>query len=242
MPQVAKKVEVIFKLRDAINAGDLDAAQEALNAGASANGRLASGTTPLMLAALRGQGALISLLRKSGARLDMVDEYGETALYYALAKGYKELGRAKAFETGKALILHGASPDVYSEMGDPLCNYLPARYTPMQVRELVILGVPLKKTEFGPDKNLSGEDTFLHALSYFKNPERKDVDALVAAALAQGEDPFALNEKKVNAIQHAEQHSKFVVADSILFHIAKQLEVGTQKVKSSPSTQSSARL
>jgi ankyrin repeat protein len=173
-------LELFNRLLEAVERGDVDATETALLDGAPINARSEYGKTPLMFATEYGHSALVTLLRKHGARLDMMDEEGEPALFYALVTTRDP---KSSFNIGKSLVLMGASPDCYSELGVPIMHYLASRFSSSELRELVTLGFPLKKTEFGPEKDHGGGDTFLHGLARMKNPDVKDIKALIKAAL-----------------------------------------------------------
>ena len=76
---------------DAVRSGDLEDAGRLLASGQNANVRDQDGFTPLMLAAERGNAAMIELLLSHGASVDTKTHQGVTAL--ALACDYKETQR-----------------------------------------------------------------------------------------------------------------------------------------------------
>jgi ankyrin repeat protein len=69
-------------LLNAIRAGDVEAAKRLAGAN-TVNAAAADGTTPLMLAAARGDRALCALLLERGAAVNAADERGYTALFRA---------------------------------------------------------------------------------------------------------------------------------------------------------------
>lgn len=75
-------------LLDAAGAGQLDAAEILMNAGADVNARDELGLTPLMLAAAGGYGDLVSLLLQHGAKAEVEFKDGTTALDFAEQEGH----------------------------------------------------------------------------------------------------------------------------------------------------------
>lgn len=68
----------------AIQDGDLEAVQKALDEGIDVNTKLEHGRTPLILAATYGHLDLVKLLVEEGAAVNATSEYGETALMTAI--------------------------------------------------------------------------------------------------------------------------------------------------------------
>lgn len=77
-------------------------AQALIDAGADVDKGDAENFRPLMCAAVEGRTEIIALLLQSGARVDATDEYGRTALSWAVTKGDFD-------ESAKALIEFGAN-------------------------------------------------------------------------------------------------------------------------------------
>ena len=77
-------------------------AQAIIDAGADVDKGDAENFRPLMCAAVEGRTEIIALLLQRGARVDAMDEYGRTALSWAVTKGDFD-------ESAKALIGFGAN-------------------------------------------------------------------------------------------------------------------------------------
>jgi ankyrin repeat protein len=92
--------EVDRRLVDAVEIGDLRAAQSAIAQGAVVNRRDLFGSTPLHTAAWRGDLAMARLLITAGAHVDISDSrYGETPLHSA-ARGVEPAMMAFLLKTG----------------------------------------------------------------------------------------------------------------------------------------------
>lgn len=89
-------------LLEAVKAGDLAAAQAALDGGADVNELGPERTTPLIAAAGEGRLELVELLLERGAEPECRDDAHETALLKAAANGHADVVR---------LLLPGASQD-----------------------------------------------------------------------------------------------------------------------------------
>ncbi len=97
-----------FKLRRAVAAGDPQAVEAALNAGANINYADSNGWTALMMAALYGHIDIVRLLIDAGAHVNCANNYGNSALIYAAGEGYTEIVRL--------LIEHGATIPTKEEL------------------------------------------------------------------------------------------------------------------------------
>ncbi len=97
-------------LEEAARRGHADTVEMLLDAGADIDARSASGSTALYDAALRGDGAIVSLLVKRGANVNAVETVaGTTPLYAAAAFGRQE--------AVVVLLLAGADPNLASKEG-----------------------------------------------------------------------------------------------------------------------------
>ena len=104
--------------------GHLDCARLLLTAGADLNDSAPDGMSPLVMASASGHQQLALFLLDQGADPNAADEYGTTTLHYALQKGMSTLTRVELsyfnshlyrpnmVELVKALLAHGASPNV----------------------------------------------------------------------------------------------------------------------------------
>ena len=116
----------------AARVGDAESAGVLLAAGANVNEAGPNGMTPLLLASASGQEALGIALLDKGADPNAKDENGATALHYAVTKGITALNgvryanyvsylfRPSQEELVKALLAHGANPNVQLEKAPPL--------------------------------------------------------------------------------------------------------------------------
>lgn len=96
-------------LVDAVDRGDLVAAQSLVRNGADVNVRGWLDVTPLMRAAYRGNGALAQYLIQSGADVDSKDIGGATALHLASREGHADIVRL--------LLSHGADSNAHDDEG-----------------------------------------------------------------------------------------------------------------------------
>ena len=101
---------LIFSARS----GDVESARLLLAAGAKANDAGADRTSALVLAAHSGHGSLAALLLEKGADANAAGS-GYTALHAAVLRGDAELA--------KALLHHGADPNVRLTKGTPVARY-----------------------------------------------------------------------------------------------------------------------
>jgi ankyrin repeat protein len=95
----------------AARSGDVGSARLLLDAGANPNDALPDGASALVVAAHSGHGEVAKLLLEKGARPDSA-EVGYTALHAAVLRSDVDLV--------KALIAHGANPNVQMTKGTPL--------------------------------------------------------------------------------------------------------------------------
>jgi ankyrin repeat protein len=95
-----------YRLSTAIYNGDVDAARQALDAGADVNEKPIA---PLMLAASQGRVAIAELLLQRGAPVDAPNRFRMTALIEAVNGGH--------LAVVNLLIDHGANVDVRSVLG-----------------------------------------------------------------------------------------------------------------------------
>ncbi|KAK6838724.1 hypothetical protein RU639_000093 [Aspergillus parasiticus] len=93
-------------LIDKIMAGDRNAIQELLDAGADVNGSHSSGGTPLSVASHKGDLETVSLLLRKGARVNIQDSDGFSPLMYAIEGGHVDIVRV--------LLKHGANANLGS--------------------------------------------------------------------------------------------------------------------------------
>jgi ankyrin repeat protein len=91
MSFAAQIVDVSRDLLSAAHQGDIQAAQNALNAGANVDTRSHNDSTPLILAPLNGTVDLVLLLLDRGADINAQAKDGRTALMIAAANGNIEV-------------------------------------------------------------------------------------------------------------------------------------------------------
>ena len=70
------------KFLEAVATGDLNAVQQAFKARVDPNVREPNGSTPLIIAAMFGQTSVVSFLIENGARLNIQNNQGSTALHF----------------------------------------------------------------------------------------------------------------------------------------------------------------
>jgi ankyrin repeat protein len=87
-PPYAQQPSLDKKLFSAIGQNDLLSVERLIREGANIEGRETNGMTPLMDAAEHGNVPLLSLLLESGAKPNVKDEQGETALSWAARGGW----------------------------------------------------------------------------------------------------------------------------------------------------------
>ena len=97
-------------LEEAVRRGHADTVEMLLDAGADIDARSASGSTALYDAALKGDGAIVSLLVNRGADVNAAETISETTPLYAAAA----FGRQEAVVV---LLLSGADPNLISKEG-----------------------------------------------------------------------------------------------------------------------------
>lgn len=96
--------ELVDRLHQAALDGDLKGVEDALNAGANANGMEEEGRTALMFAAFNGHSDIVLELLDRDAGIDRRDLMGRTALLYAATGPFPE--------TVRILLDKGAEPNV----------------------------------------------------------------------------------------------------------------------------------
>lgn len=106
----AETTQLDLELMAAIQDGRIAEAKAKIESGANPNARLTDGSTPLVLAAARGQDGLVRFLLERGARVNGQTSHGQTALLAASGKGHEE--------TARALLSAGADPNLQSHAGN----------------------------------------------------------------------------------------------------------------------------
>jgi ankyrin repeat protein len=103
--------------------GDVDSARILLAAGANPNDTMPDwGGTPLIIASSMGRTDVVSALLDKGADPNIVDSNGFTALHAAVRDsdyGADHASRATAAATARALLAHGANPNIRLKQEKP---------------------------------------------------------------------------------------------------------------------------
>jgi uncharacterized protein len=103
--------------------GDVDSARTLLAAGANPNDTMPDwGGTPLIIASSMGRTEVVSVLLDNGADANIVDSNGFTALHSAVRDsdyGADRASRNTAAATARALLAHGANPNVRLKQEKP---------------------------------------------------------------------------------------------------------------------------
>ncbi len=132
--------------------GDLAAARVLVEAGADVNAGSPDGS-PLIIAAASGHDQVASYLLENGADPNAVDNYGVSALHYAVWEGFLGLGDGRPLPTDsawfrpnmpelvKVLLAHGADPNLRVTTGFPPYDFpLLRRVGNFQMSQLVHAG------------------------------------------------------------------------------------------------------
>lgn len=184
------KQEALSSLFDAAGRGDLEAARQALENGAPVNGRGIWNSTPLMMAIRNVDLAMISLLKSSGARVNVIDEDHDHALSYvfnasmSVSSDGKEtpITNEKRMDVLRTLLLMGADKDARGDVSVPVLHLAAARFSASQICELLDLG--MDATSIGN----YDDSSFFHALAHNSSLSQTQAARIIRLALKQGAD------------------------------------------------------
>lgn len=209
------KHEACVALCDAAEIGDVAAAQKALEAGASVNGRVEYGKTPIMFAVENAQVGMITFLKSRGARLNMLDEDQEHPLIYAFTNGThdkngQEITDERTMEVLRTMLLLGADRDARGEFGTPAFHYAASQLDGKHLVELARM-----KMEMGA-LDPFGKSTVLHPLAQNKRIAPAEADLLIALAEADGVGLDQENSNGQSPLFVARRHDNEVFAASLL--------------------------
>ncbi|MBD2302556.1 ankyrin repeat domain-containing protein [Nostoc sp. FACHB-190] len=84
-------MELIEELFDSITQENLQYAREIITSGCDINFQLEDGVTPLMMAASTGNLGIVQLLVETGADINQIDVYGNSALMYASFENFWDI-------------------------------------------------------------------------------------------------------------------------------------------------------
>jgi ankyrin repeat protein len=209
-------------LCEASKTGDIVAAQKSIEDGASTNGRVEYGKTPLMFAIQNAQVGMITFLKTRGARLNMLDEDQEHPMIYAFTNGThdengQEITTERTMEVLRTLIALGVDRDARGEFGTPAFHYASAQLEGNQLVELAKL--KLKIGGIDP----FGDSNALHALARNKRIAPPQADLLVAMVEACGIDINRKNSDGHTPLFIATRRENEVFASALLGAGAKPL-------------------
>ncbi len=144
---------VVPSLHRAARDGNLRSIERAIARGADVNRQSVMGYTPLYVAALFGQGAIVDILIRAGADLDTVGEARlETALVGAM--------RGRHLDVARQLLETGADPDAKHEVANPPVFWALSLDEPAWLQLLFEHGADPAAT------NTSGEPLLFQAIEY----------------------------------------------------------------------------
>lgn len=108
-------------LMDAARAGDLETLRPAIEAGIPLNMQDADGNTMLMLAAYHGHAPLVEFLAAQGAKVDLLNDRGQSPLAGAVFKGFDDVV--------SVLVAAGADPDAGTPSARESAQFFGRRYS-----------------------------------------------------------------------------------------------------------------
>lgn len=184
------KQEALSSLFDAAGRGDLDGARQALENGAPVNGRGIWNSTPLMMAICNVDVAMISLLKSSGARVNVIDEDHDHAMSYVFnaemaissTGAQAPITNEKRMDVLRALLLMGADKDARGDVSVPVLHVAAARFNASQICELLELGMDASSVGGASEKS------FFHALIYNSSLSEIQASRIIRLALRNGAD------------------------------------------------------
>ena len=212
------KQEALSSLFDAAGKGDLDAARQALENGAPVNGRGIWNATPLMMAIYNVDVAMISLLKSSGARVNVIDEDHDHALSYvfnakmAISSTGEQtpVTNDKRMDVLRALLLMGADKDARGDMAVPVLHLAAARFNASQICELLDLGMDATSVGSYDDRS------FFHALSYNSSLSQTQATRVIRLALKKGADIDSRNHHGQTALDVAKREPETAASAVLL--------------------------
>lgn len=238
LPGVFYQADYTRLLFSAVDQGSIGAAASLLDRGADINGRLKeSGITPLMLAAKNGFGDLVQYLVIRGAKLNIHDNAGSTALHYAAAK--------EDYATINFLLDNGASINAVDNTGKKPLDYLPddkrasitmSRLTTQAEFDQALLdfsasnsyvGVSLAISK-GANVNTCDKNGDTPLLVAARNNNSK----IVALLLSHGANPMKVDRNGMSAMDYAAKQKNGKLAQLVdTYTIKYELEHGVSRPK-----------
>lgn len=231
------KVVALRNLCEAASLGDIEAAREALSQGASVNGRVEYGKTPVMFAIQNAHVPMISFLKSAGARLNMLDEDGEHPMIYIFNHNEysvskdgtkKEITPDMQMEVLRTLVLLGADKEARGEFGKPALHYAARRFDGEQIHALLDLGMsPLSVESLG-------NSTFLYALAGNTTLSDRKATQFVQICIDAGVDINARSSDGETALAYAKRRGSSSVANALLAAGATEDALPSSKKRAGP--------
>lgn len=166
------------ELRQAVRDNNMVRVRHLIDNGANVDTRSLGGLTPLTIATVRGLDSMVETLLEEGADPDIVDDYGEVALFVAM---WQDIGMVEA------LLEEGANPNIVNGDGKtPLL--IATRHGHDDLVELLLSAKADPNVRDGNDGN-----TALHIIAYWRRFDQWRYENIAKALLRAGANPDIKN-------------------------------------------------